>query len=336
MSSKDITIYDIAKKLNLAPSTVSRALNNHKGTNKNTIALVKKTAGKMGYMPNNIAASLRNNKTKTIGLIIPKVTMHFIAMAISGIQDKANELGYSLIISQTNDDIDLEMQSVNAMLNVKVEGVIASATMFTNDFSVYNKLMNKNVPLVFFDRVPSNPGFFVIEGDDYQGGFLATEHLIKRGCTRIAHFGGPPTANIYYNRFKGYKDALQKYNIPYDEDLYFINKLTDEDARKSMEALLALKKLPNGLFSANDTAAIAAIRMAVKKGLKVPEQLAVVGYSDDPSTELVTPAVTTINQSPYEMGQHACETLIDMLRNRDKVFPNKQIMGVQLIKREST
>ncbi|UKJ06746.1 LacI family DNA-binding transcriptional regulator [Solitalea lacus] len=337
MKEKEITIYDIAEKLGLSSATVSRALNGGKGNKKETIDLVMETASQMGYRLNTVASSLRKKETKTVGLIVPRINMFFHSMVISGVQDKAHEYGYNLLVSQSNEEINMEKELVNTMFLSRVDGLMLSTTMFTKDSSSLDSFIKKKIPLVFFDRVPQNYTGPVIEGDDYLGGFMATEHLIVNGCKRIAHFTGPTGVNIYKNRLAGYKDALIKHNLPVDDMIIFEHLLTKESSVEVCEKMFALQELPDALFASNDLSAIVAAQIAKDKGLVIPDDFAIVGYSNDPLTEIFTPSITSVDQAAYELGRLAFQTLHQQMNPVESlILPRKQVVGVNLIERESS
>lgn len=334
----EVTIYDIARHLKVSSSTVSRALNNYKGTNADTIKKIQEVAESMGYRRNVIASGLRKSETRTLGLILPRISMYFPSMVVSGIQDKAHASGYQLLLSQSNDDPEMEAKLVNTMYASRVDGLIVANTMHTTSYQPFDVFHSKHIPLLFFDRVPMDYPAPAIEGEDYKGGFLATEHLILKGCRRIAHFSGPLTCNIYQHRYKGYLDALKEYNLPFDESLVIFHPLTRESAKIATEQLFSMANPVDGLFSANDTSAIVAIRMARDRGIDVPQQLAVVGYSNDPTTELLVPSVTSVEQFGYQMGIQTMENMLNLLEHRDVLLLEKKHLTVpiQLVEREST
>lgn len=335
--STKITIYDIAKALNLSASTVSRALQNNKVINQDTRAKVRLAAAEMGYVPNWIASSLRKNRSNIIGLIVPRTSMYFQSTAISGIQHEAHRYGFSIVIGQSDDTVAMEKELVHTFYSLRVDGLLAVSSMFTTSFEHFQPFIKNNIPLVFYDRVPSDFDGYTITGDDFKGGYLATEHLIQRGCTRIALFSGILTCNLYQQRFQGYKAALAKYNIPFKEQLLYEHNLTSEAATAASKELLFEEALPDGLFAANDTSAIAFIQEAKRQYVDIPEQIKVVGYSNDQSSRIVTPTLTTIEQSGYKMGQKAVDTLIKLINYGDTIKHTRHfVFPVELIERGST
>jgi LacI family transcriptional regulator len=336
-STNKVTIYDIAKALNLSASTVSRALQNNALINQETREKVRQTATDMGYVPNWIASSLRKKRSNIIGLIVPRTSMYFQSTAISGIQHEAHKYGFSIVIGQSDDTVAMEKELVHTFYSLRVDGLLAVSSMFTTSYEHFNPFIKNNIPLVFYDRVPGDFAGYTITGDDFTGGFLATEHLIKQGCKRIALFTGVLSCNLYQQRLGGYKAALAKHGIPFDEQMLHVHNLTSEAATVASRQLLSGDGLPDGLFAANDTSAVAFIQEARRQGVQIPEQVKVVGYSNDQASRIITPALSTIEQSGYKMGQKAVETIVQLINQDETVKITKNyVFPVELIPRESS
>tara|TARA_R110001583_G_scaffold50987_2_gene159124 strand:- start:320 stop:1357 length:1038 start_codon:yes stop_codon:yes gene_type:complete len=318
--NKYVTIYDIAEKLNLSSSTISRALKDHKSISKKTINRVKKAAQEMGYRPNILAASLRSKKTKTIGVLVPTVTQPFLSSLISGIEITAQKAGFNVIITQSHDSYKDELTNVKALYNSRVSGIICSLAMETQDTSHFQQFIDKNIPVVFVDRVPKKFNTYKVMINNYTAGFKATEHLIDQGCVRIAHFyAGSEYGNLYSERKRGYLDALKKHNIPIDEELIIhMDYVTYESGERASHNLLDLKNPPDGIFSPNDTAAVAAIQIAKKRGLKVPQDLAIIGFNDDPISRIIDPSLSTITHPAIKMGKTSAEIILKHLESTEK------------------
>lgn len=332
-----ITIYDIAQALNLSASTVSRALQNNPLINEDTREKVQLMATEMGYVPNWIASSLRKKRSNILGLIVPRTSMYFQSTAISGIQHEAHKYGFSIVIGQSDDTVAMEKELAHTFFSLRVDGLLAVSSMFTTTFEHFSAFIKNNIPLVFYDRVPTDFPGYTITGDDFRGGYLATEHLIQQGCKRIALFSGVLTCNLYQQRLAGYKTALAKYNIPYNEELLHIHNLTTEAATLASQQVLSSKALPDGLFAENDTSAVAFLQEARRRNIRIPEQMKVVGYSNDLSSRIITPSLTTVEQSGYNMGQKAVETIVQLINHDDTVKVVKNfVFPVELILRESS
>jgi LacI family transcriptional regulator len=333
----ETTIHDIAKKLNISASTVSRALNNNPMISKSTRILIERTAKEMGYRPNIIAANFRTRKTKTIGVIVPLINRHFFSSVISGIEDVAYTLGYAVTISQSNDNYEKENKIAHTLFSNRVDGLIISIGMGTTHFDHLRLFPERNVPLVFFDRVVDEIEAHKIVADDFRGGFKATEHLIEQGGKRIAHIGGPLNLNIYRDRLEGYKNAIQKAGLPADESMIVHNSLTRIDGTNAIKKLLKNQQRPDAIFCANDTTALSVILHLREKGIKVPDDMMVVGFSNEPFSEVVSPSISTVRQPGFEMGQKAADLLIRQIKTKERPIHYQTIvMPTGLIVRESS
>lgn len=336
---KNNTILDIAEALKLSPSTISRALNNGNYVKAETRKKVLEMAKKLGYHRNIMASSLRSHKTNTIGLIVPRISMSFHAEVITIIQNQLHKHGYNVIICQSNDCPQMEKELVNTMFSSRVDALIVACTLKTEDFSHFNIFVNHNIPIVFYDRVPTKPYHAtIVKGDDLRGGYLATQHLLELGCKRIAHISGPLSSNLYTDRSMGYKKALAQYNIPVNEDLIFYQELTVENARKAIEKMFEGDNKPDAIFSSNDACAIVALEFAREQNIAVPEKLKIVGYSNDSRTEIIRPSITTIEQFPELVGTKVLEELMKNITDKTEtdVQSKTTTIPVQLIRRMST
>src|SRR5688572_1057181 len=308
---KNKSIQDIAEALQLSPATISRVLNNHPHVHKKTRAKVMTLVERVGYKRNVMASGLRTNKTKTIGLIVPRVSMFVHAEIITVIQNGLHAHGYNLIICQSNDSVEMEKQVAGTLRASRVDAVIIACTLYTTDFSHFNVLVENNIPIIFYDRVPINDyPACIIKGDDIRGAYLGTSHLIELGCKRIACICGPLTSNLYIDRYAGFQKAMKQNNVPIIEDLVFYHELTTDNARRSMHRLFLKKPYPDGIFATNDSTALAVLEFAKEKGISVPSQLKIVGYSNDPRSSIVTPSITTIEQFPARIAKAVVDELL--------------------------
>lgn len=339
MKQQQITIKDIAQEVGMSFSTVSRALSDHHHISEDTKVKVREAAQRLGYKYNALAAALRNSKSNTIGLIVPRISMFFQSAVITAIQNKLHQYGYHVIICQSNESPDLEVELVNLLNASRVEGIIVSCSIKTEDFSHFGDTIKGNIPVVFYDRVPHNYPAHKIKGDEYQGAFLATTHLIEQGCKRVAHIGGPLLCNQYQERYDGYRDALKKCDLSFDNDLVFFHELNRENALQTCELLFNNKESrPDAIFASNDTTALSVIEFAKAHNITIPDQLKIVGYSNDNRTTISHPTITSVEQFPHEMGEQAANLMMDLLENR--VNPGRSFisltMPVELIKRASS
>ncbi|RAV29630.1 LacI family DNA-binding transcriptional regulator [Sinomicrobium soli] len=318
-TNKEVTIYDIARKLKYSPSTISRALNNHSSISGKTIGIIKKTAREMGYRPNSIAASLRNNKSKTIGIMISRINRPFVSSLISGIEEKAREAGYNVIISQSNDKYDNEVFNAQTLYNSRISGLVVSLSMETRKLDHFSQFIKQGIPIVFVDRIPDKLKGYKVIIDNYAAGYKAAEHLIQQGCKRIAHFAGAQHRNVYRERKHGMLDALNDYNIAVNDDLIIdCQALSFEEGAEGMRRLMNLPQPPDGLFAANDTSAVSAILYAKKHGIDIPRDLAIIGFNDDPIASIVDPPLSTITHPAIEMGNICTERILQHITDADK------------------
>lgn len=333
----ETTIHDIAKKLNISASTVSRALNGNQIISQTTRKKIKKEALAMGYRPNTMAANLRTKRTNTIGVIVPLINRHFFSSVISGIEDVAYRNEYAVTISQSNDNFKKEEKIAQTLFSNRVDGLIVSIGMETKQYEHLKLFSDRNVPMVFFDRIVDEIKAHKITVDDYKGGFKATTHLIEQGAKRIAHIGGPLNLNIYQKRLDGYRDAMKKAGLPVYKSMLIHNSLTRTDGTKAIKKLFSKKIKPDALFCANDTTALSAIIYFNEHAIKVPDDVLIVGFSNEPFSEVVTPSISTIRQPGFEMGQKAAELIIGQIKTKDKPTEFQQIiMPTELIVRQSS
>lgn len=334
------TILDIAEALKLSPATISRALNNHPYVKEKTRSDVVEMAAKLGYRRNHMASGLRSNKSRTVGLIVPRVSMFFHAEVITTIQNDLHRHGYSLIICQSNDSVSMERELAETLYASRVDALIAACTLQTIDFSHFDKFVDNGTPVIFYDRVPVEPyKATLVKGDDFNGAYQATSHLIAAGCKRIAHISGPLTSNLYQDRAGGFLKAMEEHQLEVKAEWVFHQELTPENAMAAMQQMFGAGMVPDALFADNDTTAIAAIEFAKEKGIAVPSSLKVAGYSNDPRTSIITPPITSVEQFPDTVGKRVVEAVVDLL-NDDEAGPvyisKSVVVPVQLICRMST
>jgi len=338
MERSRITIKGMAKLLNVSPSTISRALQNHPSIGKETTARVKREAKRLGYYPNSIASSLRRKKRKSIGVIIPRIDRSFQSSVISGIEIIASNAGYLVNIFQSNNSYKREKENANMLLANQVGGVIACMAQETNNYEHFNLFKKNNIPLVFFDRVCNEVESSKILINDIAASKKATEHLISVGCTRIAHIAGDQKIDIFRKRLKGYEEALIENGLTIDKKMIcYTEDLNAEEGIEFTNRLLNLSPHPDGIFCSNDRTAISAIQTIKKAGFKIPEDIAVVGFSNTPQSLIIEPSLTTIDDHAFEMGKAAAELLIRQIENPHQTI-SSEIVIIQndLIVRDST
>lgn len=333
----ETTIHDIARKLNLSASTVSRALKDNPVISEPTRVLVKRIADEMGYRPNILAANLRTKRTNTIGVIVPLINRHFFSSVISGVEEVAYSLGFAVTISQSNDKIEKENKIAHTFFSNRIDGLIVSIGMETNTFEHLKLFSERKIPVVFFDRVVDEIEAHKIVVDDYGGAFRATQHLIEQGAKKIAHIGGPLNLNIYENRQKGYCDALKDAGLHADKSLIINNSLSREEGTRAIKQLMQQEVKPDAVFCANDTTALSVIIYLREIGINVPGDMVIIGFSNEPFSEVVTPSISTVKQPGFLMGQKAAQLIIQQIFHGNENQEYKTIiMPTELIIREST
>lgn len=335
-SKKEITIYDIAASLNLSSATVSRGLKDHPAIRKETKKRILEKAKEMGYRHNLFASNLRRNRTNTIGVIVPRLNSYFMSSVISGIEKVANESGYNLVISQSLEAQKKEIASIKTMFNSRVDGLLISLAYDTEDDSHFKIILDKNIPLIFFDRVFEHPLCTSVVIDNYAAGYAMTEHLIQQGCKRLVHITANLKRNVYADRLRGYKQALADHGIPFDEKLIFVNNLGEDASMEAINAVLQMDPLPDGIFCSNDSSAVICVRELKKAGIKIPEQVAVAGFNNEPISTVIEPNLTTINYPGHEMGEVCASILIRKLAKPDHADLNRVVLRHRLIIRESS
>lgn len=335
-SHKEITIYDIARALEISPATVSRGLKDHPGIRKDTKKRIIEAARTMGYQHNTFASNLRVKKTHTIGVVIPQLNSHFQSAVISGMEKVANKRGYMLIISQSQDDVTKESTVINTMFNSRVDGLLVSLAYDTENIEHFDSVLKKDIPVIFFDRVAEHAKCTSIVIDNNKAGYDATLHLLDQGCRRIVFIGGNLKRNVYADRLKGYRQALAEQEIAFNPELVIINNLSEQAAREAAQKILTMNPLPDGIFASNDTSAVACISELKQAGIKVPEQIAVVGFNNDPISRVIEPSLTTIHYPGHEMGEIAATTLINAMSNVSSANLNTLVLRHHLIVRQSS
>jgi len=335
-AKKEITIYDIAESLNLSSATVSRGLKDHPAIRKETKKRILEKAKEMGYRHNHFASNLRRNRTNTIGVIVPRLNSYFMSSVIAGIEKVVNEAGYNLVISQSLESVKKENVNIKTMFNTRVDGLLVSLSYDTDDDSHFKIILDKNIPLIFFDRVFDHPLCTSVVIDNYAAGYAMTKHLIDQGCKRLSHITANLKRNVYSERLRGYKQALADHGLPYDESLLFVNNLTEAACIESVKSILSRDELPDGIFCNNDSSAVACIRELKAAGIKIPEQVAIGGFNNEPISTVVEPNLTTINYPGQEMGEICASILIRRLANPDNAELNRVVLRHQLIVRDSS
>ncbi|TXG38419.1 LacI family DNA-binding transcriptional regulator [Seonamhaeicola maritimus] len=332
--NEQVTIHDIARALNIDSSTVSRALNDSPRVSSKTKQKILDKASELGYQRNILASNLRTSKTNTIGVIVPRISRNFFSSVISGIEETAQEAGYSVVICQSFESFEREQKLVETLLANRVDGILISVSMQTESYDHLKAYLNHGGSIVFYDRPCQLENCSSISIDDYKASFQATEHLIQNGCRHIVHFSGPQINDLYKNRKQGYVDALEKHGIDFNEAYCLESKLSENDGVAHAKKILEMGNV-DGIYSSNDTAAISAIQYLKTQGVNIPKDIAVVGFNNDPISSVIEPSLTTINQPDFEMGTIASNLLINKIENKNTSNESK-ILDIELIIRNSS
>jgi LacI family transcriptional regulator len=335
-----INIYDVAEAVGVSISTVSRALNDDARISPKTKAKVRAAALKLGFQKNALATSLSTNQTKVIGVIVPQLNREFLSSLVHNIEETAFEMGYSVIVCQTNNSYEREKTYMDTLIASRVAGIVATLSLETESFEHFEKAMEQGIKVVLVDRVTNAlKGITKIVVDDYRGSFEGTQHLIDQGYTKIAYLSGPTKQLMYADRLRGFQQAVKEAGLPLkDEWVKYSSNLSFEEGTRIANELLALENPPNAIFTANNLTAISTIARAEELGLKVPEELGVIGFSEEPFSAFMKPSVTSIRQPSKAMGQLAVQKLIEEINSdqNGSYIHQKVVLDTELICRAST
>jgi LacI family transcriptional regulator len=324
--AKETTIYDIAKKLNISPATVSRGLQDHPAISKKTKKKIFDMVEELGYRTNHFARNLRQQQTNTIGVIVHELNSNFITSVLAGIEKVTTEAGYDLVIAHSSESSIKEVANAKNLFHKRVDGLIASLASDTSDLDHYKPFAEKNIPVIFFDRVEQDGNNSVVIIDNAKCGYLATTHLLDQGCKRIAHITSSLKRNVYAQRFKGYQDALFDNGISYDENLLIVKDLSEQAGVQSALEILNMDPRPDGIFITNDFVAAVCMRTLKEHGIRIPEDMAVVGFNNDAISNLIEPTLTTINYPGMDMGEIAARNLINHLKGITDIHQTQTII----------
>lgn len=337
-----VTLKQIAEKLGISITTVSKALKEYPDVSKKTRKLVRETASMLNYKPNSFAVNLRTKESKIIGLIIPVIVHHFFSSVIKGIVAQAEKKGYLVIILQSNESYELEKKQIDLLLSKRVDGILISLANETADFKHLNQVISQETPLVMFDKIAKIVKCSKVIIDDRKAAYKATQHLIDIGCKRIAHFRGPLLPQNSIDRFLGYKKALIDNNLEYDPSLVYIcecGEMSFEEGKKNASQLLKDHKDIDGIFINTDLVAIGAMTELIKQGVKIPDDISVVGFSNWFMASIISPSLTTINQPGLEMGKNSFKLLYKEIKERKKkktINYKELVLETELVIRDST
>ncbi len=341
MAKHRIQLKDLAERLGVNVATVSKALKDYPDISEKTKQKVRALANELNYLPDTQAGALRGKKSFIIGLIVPEIVHYFFSNVIKGVMDHVEEQGYRLLITLSNNSIVREEKQLKLLFGTKVDGILVSLANETQNTEHFSFLRDFEVPVVLFDKVADSLPFSQVIVNDEKGAYDATMHLIRRGCKRIAHIRGPKNPSNAVNRFEGYKRALKEMKISFDPAL--VKECVDvvyQEGYDHTQELLKSKDAPDGIFAVTDQVGVGAMNAALDAGIRIPEDLKIVGFSDSQSAQISRPALTTIHQPGYEIGEMAAKLLIEeigqMAKSPTLFQPKKTIVGTRLIKRDSS
>lgn len=322
-SQKHTSLKDIAQALGVSVPTVSRALKDSPDISRALCEKAKWMAREMNYRPNPFALSLRKNAPRIIGVVVPDIVTHFFASILNGIENMAVKNGYFVIITTSHESYEHEKRNVENLVNMRVEGIIACLSQETTDYTHFAELKDINMPLIMFDRVCLTDQFSSVVADGEHSAQMATQHLLDNGCKRVAFIGGANHLDIVKRRKHGYLEALRNNKIPIEKELVVCRKIDYEEGKVAAQTLLALPNPPDAILAMNDTLAFAAIEVIKSHGLRVPNDIALIGYTDEQHANYIEPKLSAVSHQTYEMGETACLLLIDQIRG-DKAI--RQVM----------
>lgn len=334
------TLQQIALSLNISVTTVSKALRAYPDVSEKTIQKVKEAARLLNYKPNTFAVNLRTQESKTIGLVIPEIVHQFFSSVVKGVIEEAEKNGYVVIILQSSQSFEIEKERIEFLLNKQVDGILIALADKTVDYFHLYEAQSLDLPIVMFDKISKAVPCSKVIIDDIKAGYEATEHLIACGCTKIAHFRGPLTSQNSIDRYLGYKKALEEHQLEFDEaNVYHCSKMSFDVGRENAKKLLSRGKAIDGIFINTDMVAVGAMAELKEQGVRIPEDISIVGFGNWFLASVVTPSLTTVDQPSYTMGKIAFNTLLGELTKRKEnqhVEHETVILPTEIIERGST
>lgn len=324
---REVTIYDIAKYLNVSAATVSRGLKDNPTISKSTRKKIVEAAKSLGYQSNTFASSLRSKHTHTLGVLVPRLNSHFMSSVLAGMENAANRHGYNLIIAQSLEDAEKEKRNAATMFNKRVDGLLISLSYNTQDIRHLEPFFKRKIPVVFFDRVFPHDESTSVGINNFEAAYNITKHLISQGCSKIMHLGGNLLRNVYQERFNGYRKALQDHHLAFTRKFHLTSTLSEQAGTDAARYILDLPpaERPDAVFSANDTAAVYCMLALKAAGLRIPEDIAFAGFNNDPISKVIEPNLTTMDYSGDSVGNTAATYLINHLNGTNNLYTTNAI-----------
>lgn len=328
------SLKDLARELGVSIATVSRALRSSPEIGQDMQMKVKELAKRLNYRPNPFAQSLRKEAPRVIGVVVPNLVTHYYAAVLDGIEDEARKEGYSVISANTHEDTDAEIRAIDNFISLHVEGIIACLSQNTTDYSHFEEISNMGIPLVFFGRTCLTDRFSSVTANGDEAAFQATQHLIDTGSRRIAFIGGPNHLDMVKRRKHGYLEALRENRIAIDRNLVACEKIDYQWAMDATTRLLQQEDRPDAILAFNDIITFAAFTAIKQQGLRIPEDVALIGFTDDVHAQYVTPRMSAIEDQSHQMGQTACQLLLKTISGDSKIY--RKIVPQKLVIRETS
>jgi LacI family transcriptional regulator len=332
---RHVSLKDLAKEIGVSISTVSRALNNHPDISPDVTQRIQKLAAEMNYSPNPLAMGLLKQATKMIGVIVPDLVTHFYSSVISGIEEIAEQKGYYILIASSNESIKKEITSVENLLKTRVEGLIVCLSHETKTYNHFDRLISNQIPLVFFDRVCRTDEVPSVIVNNVDAAKKITKHFYEKGFNRIAYIAGPNHLNISQERTQGYLAGLKACGLEFRSEFLEKCNMSAADATKSTARLLDLPERPNAIFGINDLVVFAAMKEIKRRGLRIPEDVALVGFTDEFHSTVVDPPLTSITHPTFEMGKEAANLFFIQIENQEPK-PKQVVLKTKLVVRKSS
>ena len=330
-----ITLDDIAKQLNVSKVTVSKALRGHPDISKETTQLVKKVAQELGYTPNYMARNLSSKRSNTIGVVVPKIAHFFFSSVIESIYDTAFHNNYEIILTVSQESAAREIKHIESLLAMRVDGLIVSITQETRDHAIFERVIKSGVPLIFMDRVLDIPGTSTVAVNDRKGTFLAIEHAIKLGYTKIAHLAGYPEINIGLNRYLGFEDAMKQYGLPINKDWVINGGFGEEFGYSGFMKLYKGNNLPEFIFTVTYPVALGVYAAIEELGLKIPGDIDIMCFGNSDINRFISPSLSCVNQPTDKLGKASVELIIDQIKNIESFEPQHIVVPTELILRQT-
>ncbi|MBD8488202.1 LacI family DNA-binding transcriptional regulator [Echinicola sp. CAU 1574] len=335
MKKKRVTLKDIAAELKVSISTVSRALKDHPDIDKTLTKKIKALAQKWNYIPNPLAMGLLRQQTQVIGVIVPDLVTYFFSSIISGIEDELQQAGYYIIISSSKESMEKEIECVHNLLNLRIDGLIVCLAQDSNDTAHFEKVLDHDVPLVFFDRVCLEKKVSTVVVDNVSMAKDITTHLFENGARKIAHITGPKHLNIVKERTEGYLKGLEQVGLLLDKKHLIHTDLSPNNAAKAIRGLLSLPSRPDAILGVNDTVIFATMKEIKNRNLKIPKDILLAGFSDEFHATVVEPNLTSVAHPTHDIGRNAAKLILEQIQE-GRSIQKKIILNTELHVRESS